>query len=162
MHKIIIREAKPEDAKRLCELGNEFLKHLEGDSPLLKLEKLNLSKASIKSWQKGLEKPPKDFFTFVAEKDNKILGYMELMIKDNEPLHLFKIKKFGWIEAVVVDKKFRNQKIGKQLYEYAIKLFKNKNITYIRLSVFLKNELGHSFWIRKGFKEESVEMIKKL
>lgn len=162
MTAVTIRKAKPSDAKILCELGNDFLKYLEPSSSLLTLEPLRLSPSAIKSWEDGIKKPPTHFFTFVVEKDSVIVGYMELMIKDNELKKFFKIKKYGWIEAMMIAEKHRKQKVGQQLLDYAIEFFKKKKISYVRMKVFKKNTAGYSFWIKNSFEEESVEMIKKL
>ncbi|MFH1649166.1 MAG: GNAT family N-acetyltransferase [Candidatus Woesearchaeota archaeon] len=162
MQKVTIRKATAADARALCILGNEFLKHLENTSPLLALESLRVDARSIASWRSGIVKPPKNFFTFVAEVNGVVVGYMELMIKDNVPTKFFKVKKFGWMEAMVVAKEYRSKGIGSKMYDYGLRFFRARKIKYVRGSVFLKNTTALSFWKNRGFVEESVEMYKRL
>jgi len=159
---MIIRKAKPSDARRLCELGNQFLREISMYSPIYKLEKLSVNKKNIASWRNSVKKPEKNFYTFVAEENGKVLAYLELIIKENWPKEYFKVKKYGWVECIVVDNKIRGKGIGQKLFDFAIKFFKKNKLKFVRISFLVKNEYGANFWKKNKFKEESSEMIRKI
>ena len=160
--KMEIRKAKARDAERLCELGNQFLEQISNCSPTCRIEKLNVDKKNIASWANGIIKPEKDSYTFVAEENGNILGYIEFAIEKNEPSQFFKVKQYGWIECIVIDEKIKGKGIGQKLFDYAIGLFREKKIRFVRLSVFLKNKGARDFWKKNGFWEDSLEMIRAI
>lgn len=161
---MIIRKAKPQDIERISELANQFLNQINSYSKLTEIEKLSKSqkKKDIEGWRKSLKKPDKNFFTFVAEENGKILAYLELIIKPNAPKQYFKIKEYGWIEFILVDEKLRKHGIGQKMFDFAIKFFKKHKIDYVRISFFLKNKLGEHFWTKNKFKAESFEMMRRI
>lgn len=159
---MIIRKAKPSDARRLRELANQFLREISTYSPMYKLENITITKKNVAKWRNSIIKPEKNFYTYVAEENGKVLAYLEIVIKENWPKEYFKIKKFGSVDAVVVDNKNRDKGIGQKLFEFAIRFFKKNKLKFIRISYLVKNKYGANFWKKNRFKEESSEMIKKI
>ena len=89
-----------------------------------------------------------------------MIGFIELLIKKND--RIFKVRKYGYINSLTVDKKLRKKGIAKQLVDHAIKFFKDKKINYVRTNVYLSNKIAHKFWPKLGFKPESQFMLKKI
>ena len=79
----------------------------------------------------------------------KIVGYCKGGYSDYFPV--FKMGKFGHISDLVVEPSYRNQQIGKKLYEEIYKWFLDKNITRIELGVATTNPISSNFWNKMGF-----------
>ena len=69
----------------------------------------------------------------VAEVENSIVGCGFGQIRKNDPWSVNQY--FGYIGLMYVDKRFRNQKVGRLLVNALIKWFKEKNVFDIRLKV---------------------------
>ncbi len=81
------------------------------------------------------------FFPIKLVLDEKIIGVAELIIND----------KIGWLGNIIVDKKFRNQGLGKKLTEHLIEIAKAKGCESIYL---LATPLGRSVYRKLGFQEQ--------
>lgn len=96
---------------------------------------------------------------FVAEIDNKIVGYAVCWIAKRPP-YLYKVDKIGYISDVFVEDKYRMRGIGSALLGKVLEWFKNKNIKYVELSVLAKNEKAKKFYEKHGFKVYSLNLRK--
>ncbi len=104
-----------------------------------KSELLNLIECSVKGQCRG------DQFqmqTIRSIADNKIVGYFHFIL--NKPLD-----KDIYISILVIDSKFQNRKIGKELIGNFLKL--DSEFEKIALRVYLKNLRALNFWINRGF-----------
>ena len=78
---------------------------------------------------------------FVAEKDNRIIG---VILCGNDGRR-------GYIYHTAVLVTERKRGVGTALVDAAVKALKNEGINKAALVVFSKNELGNSFWEKRGF-----------
>lgn len=154
----IIRKAKISDARDLARLYFQFWEPHKNVDPLLEFKNKLTLKNQISAARKNIKK--RDNYIFVAEKDEKVIGFIEFFIKKNE--NCFKIKKYGYLNAVTTEKKYRGKGIAKVLTNEALKLLKKKGIKYIRTNVYNVNKVAMKTWTRLGFEPKSTFLIKKL
>lgn len=101
---------------------------------------------------------------FVAEKENKIVGY----------IGFWQIFREVQITSIAVHPDFRGKGIGEALLDYVIELCKKNYIEEIVLEVRVSNTIAQNLYFKKGFKkvgirkwyyrdgEDALVMIKKL
>lgn len=96
---------------------------------------------------------------FVYENaDGQILGYLFVTIKegsDNPVLHPIKTL---FIEDLCVDQAARGQKIGDQLYQFAVSYAKEIGCYNLTLNVWNDNEGALRFYQRQGMKPQETVM----
>ncbi len=95
---------------------------------------------------------------FVAELDNKIVGFMISYI-----LTLgFGIEKSAWIATLGVNPKFMGQGIGGKLAEEILKFYKNEGITNVYTSVRWDSSDLLSFFKTLGFDRSDFINLRKI
>lgn len=57
----------------------------------------------------------------------------------------------GYIYHTAISNEYRGQGIGSTLLEHVLEALKDEGITKVALLVFEDNEIGNTFWERKGF-----------
>lgn len=87
----------------------------------------------------------------VAEKDGIIFGMIEMEIKEIANPILMK-RKVGLISSFIVKESMRNQGIGQQLFDEAIKTAGDKNLDSLQLNVWRFNEEAIHFYEKNGMK----------
>jgi ribosomal protein S18 acetylase RimI-like enzyme len=156
--KLTIRKARLEDAEQLAKLYLQFWEAHKNPSPLheprVKVDYNNLVKDAKKTIK------DKEIYTYVAEENGEIVGYIGFLIWTN--ISYFKIRKYGYIDEIVVDKKHRKTGIARQLLDFTEELFRKRGIRYIQLRVELKNEIAQKAWEKMGFKRDSIEYLKEI
>jgi ribosomal protein S18 acetylase RimI-like enzyme len=100
----------------------------------------------------------------VAIDDDKIVGYCigNIKIQSKKDLLEYKQHKIGHISDVYVSLDYRKMGIGKKFMEMAETFFKEKGCDYIELDVSAKNEVARQLYLRLGFQENLIQMLKKL
>ena len=106
------------------------------NTPGMGLNNMDDSKQGI---EKFLRRNPET--CFVAEKDNRIIG---VILCGNDGRR-------GYIYHTAVLATERKRGVGTALVDAAVKALKNEGINKAALVVFSKNELGNSFWEKRGF-----------
>jgi GNAT superfamily N-acetyltransferase len=95
----------------------------------------------------------------VVEQEGEVIGTLQLIF-------LPSISSQGGlraqVEAVRVDKRFQNQKIGSQLMEHAIQIAKARGAHVMQLTTHNTRKDAHRFYERLGFKSSHVGMKLKL
>lgn len=168
---MIIRKSKLKDAEEIStlyleiwkahsSLGEFWLPNFASDKmktfgELIKKE--NIQKKLLKDAKQTIK--DNNSFLFVAEENNKILGYIYFYIEKN--ISWFKIKKYGFLDEICVSPKYRGKGIAKSLLSFVQKYLKNKGINYILLKTSLDNELAKKTWQAYGFKEQMILWVKK-
>jgi len=167
-----IRKANKEDAKRLAELFLDFYvshsymgKFWLPDWAPEKIKNLgelmNTDAARRKTFEDVLgQLKETGMLIFVAEIDNKIVGYISFSIEKNDPW--FKIKKYGFIDNTYTDIMYRRQGIAKKLIEFAENYFRKRGISHIMLKTTLQNEIAQKTWEHFGYKKELYVHLKEL
>lgn len=155
---MILREATEQDLEELVRLGYLLAKHEQKANNLLKVN-AETKENSKNHYKKELKN--KDAKFFVAENENKIIGYIYGYIKKS-PEHMIKHKYLGHLEAIFVEKSVRSKKIGKELTNKLIGWFKSKRISLIELGVYAENKESVEVWHNLGFKNFHIKMRKEI
>ena len=93
---------------------------------------------------------------FLSYINKKPVGHMIISIQKSHPI--FKMKYFGRINTVFIEKEFRGLGISKKLKDEALKWFKFKNITRISLNVFPDNKSAIKAYKKWGLTLSLLEM----
>jgi GNAT superfamily N-acetyltransferase len=91
----------------------------------------------------------------VAELDGQIIGTLHLIFL---PSLSYQGGLRVQVEAVRVDKKFQNQKIGSQMMEHAIQRAKTRGAHLMQLTTHQTRTDAHRFYERLGFKASHLGM----
>jgi ribosomal protein S18 acetylase RimI-like enzyme len=100
------------------------------------------------------------FRLYVAVEGSEVLGFIVFAIEKQNKL--FKVKKYGHLIEIVVDRKHRGKGIGIEMQNIALNYFKKKGIHYASCTVEIDNELALATWQKSGFKQISIDLIKEV
>ena len=150
-----IRLAQPEDIPALLGLLEQILSvHHQARPDIFKGSGGKYSKEELKQLM-AQDKTP----IFVYENaDGQILGHLFVTIKevsDNPVLHPIKSL---FIEDLCVDQATRGQKIGDQLYQFAVNYAREIGCYNLTLNVWNDNEGALRFYQRQGMKPQETVM----
>lgn len=152
-----IRKAKLKDIKQVAEYGVGLMKQHYGFDPYYAPAK-NANAIYLKFFKSCINSKTRNLL--VAEENGKIVGYSVGVISTKPSV--FKIRKFGLISDVFVEKKYRKQGIAKLFLLEQKKWFKSKKLQHIELTVHLKNEEGKKVWAKYGFEDYMVKKRVKI
>lgn len=93
---------------------------------------------------------------FIAQINGKAVGHIIISIKKSHPI--FKMDKYGRINTVYIEEKFRGKSISSKLKDEALKWFKKKYITRVSLNVFPNNQKAINAYKKWGFSTGLIEM----
>jgi GNAT superfamily N-acetyltransferase len=149
----MIRKATMDDKDILNKLVSEFVKY-EADS----FDENNRNDFILTSYvDRRIDS--EDFMVYVAEEDNKIVGFtIAEYLKGNI------IKKTVEVKIVIlfVDKDYRCKGIGTSLVNQIVNDCKKNGVKYLRIDNFIKNEEANDLYEKLGFNILVVERRKKL
>ena len=155
-----IRKAEQKDVEQLANMFDKLQKeHIEKYTNKDMWDTIDNASEMWKKYVANDIIPSNDKAIFVAEQDNKLVGYLEIEIKSRPPI--FSINKQVYISDVYVDKEHRGQKIGQKLMEKAFEWAKEKDVKVITLEVDEEND-AIKFYEKNGFRTFTKEMIKKV
>lgn len=95
---------------------------------------------------------------FVYEEDERILGLLEMSIKNNKANPIAQKRKTIFIEDIVVDVDNRKKGIGKKLYQYAVEIAKQEEADAIELNVWSFNESAIKFYESLGMTAKNIKL----
>lgn len=98
---------------------------------------------------------------YVAEEDNKVLGYAFCIYQENRSNLLMNIKTL-YIDDLCVLEDVRGMHIGTQLYEYVLDVAKENGCYNVTLNVWECNEGAKRFYEKCGLKVQKTGMEKIL
>ncbi|MBI2051564.1 GNAT family N-acetyltransferase [Candidatus Roizmanbacteria bacterium] len=99
------------------------------------------------------------YIVYVAEKDNNLIGYIVGEVKD-KPHKVY--DKEGYVQDWFVQEEYREQNIGKLLFDILIKEFKRLNCTHIALDSFVENKRAIDIYHKMGFKNRLLVLRKEM
>jgi ribosomal protein S18 acetylase RimI-like enzyme len=159
---MIIRKASIDDKHSLVQLLEKFWEYYEENNILSKeLLKIEKFKNRGETLEKAAEKyiSNKNFYTFVAEVDNKVVGYITGNINERKS-RVF--DKEGYIEDWFVEENDQGKGVGRKLMEELIKEFKNKGVNYLKLGVYAGNDKIIQMYRLMGFIDSDLALVKRL
>lgn len=134
-------------------LSNDFFYEYEKYNPVIfKVGKI--TESTIKSYFDGFIKKNDRKGYCAYTQDKKIIGYITCYIKDQS--YVFDIKKIGEISGFMVDKKFRKNGIGKDLFNQAVQYFKEQGVEHFTLNTSNNNKNAIQFYKSNGMQELST------
>ncbi|MEK6864180.1 MAG: GNAT family N-acetyltransferase [Nanoarchaeota archaeon] len=160
---ITIRKASVKDVPLIFELWN-LLEKEHNAMILQKTPELKLLLAKKKNMAEIYKKNAKKVITskkeiiYIAEKDGKPAGYIELTIDKRG----YSVINVGVICDIFVKKEFRKLGVSSKLKQEAIKWFKSKRIKCVGLNVYMHNKQAYSVYKRWGFSDTDIRMMKKI
>lgn len=101
----------------------------------------------------------KNALVLVSEIDNIVVGYLLLIIKKNK---IFKLEKYGHIQTIIIEKKYRNKKISTKLIKKALEWCKEKKLKRINLFVLSNNFHAIDVYKNWGFVPFGIDMRLKI
>ncbi len=147
-----IRKAKLKDVEQIVNCAVSLLKyHYNFDSYFALAKDIN------NIYQKYFKTCiySKNCYLLVAEENGKIIAYA--LGKINSRLPVYRIKKFGLVSDMFVEKKSRRLGIAQYFLIRIDKWFKEKGLRYMELTVHVNNEIGKSAWAKYGFKDYMIK-----
>lgn len=99
------------------------------------------------------------YITFVAEENNKLLGYIVGEIKEKpHKIH----DKEGYVQDWFVQTEYREQKVGKLLFEELLEELKKQHCTHVTLDSFVENQKTIDIYHQMGFEDKLLVLRKDL
>lgn len=156
---IIIRQYKERDEKEF----KQSIIDLQNFECAFDPEMLS-GETTVDAWFNHVieENKQKDGQIYIAEIDGKAIGFISLRTEPKGEEILLPNIKSVFISDFIVNPEFRGKGIGKLLMAKADEYAKEKNISYIKLSVFSANTNANEMYHKLGFENQSITMLKKL
>ena len=150
-----IRLAQPTDVPALLGLLKQILTvHHQARPDIFKEEG---GKYSGQDLEKLMMQEQTPFFVY-ENADGQILGHLFVTIKEVSDNPVLQPIKTLFIEDLCVDQAARGQKIGDQLYQFAINYAKEIGCYNLTLNVWNDNEGAFRFYQRQGMKPQETVM----
>ncbi len=143
------------DISRVFEMFVQLYEHLNSKGFVLKLNTGNLTEILEATLDSKFLK------LFVAESENKVVGFINLNIsKINIKFKAENSKYIGNISELFVDESCRSKNTGKMLIERAREYFSEYEIEYMQVHTMVKNTRAVNFYKNAGFTEDYISFIK--
>ncbi len=147
MQDISIRKIVISEVEELQKIGRqtfrETFEEVNSEEDMLKYEAESLS---IEKLTQELENPDSEFY--FALKENEILGYLKLNFADAQTE---KVEEGYEIERIYVLKAFHGMKVGQILFEKALQIGQEKEMSSVWLGVWEENHRALRFYEKNGF-----------
>lgn len=145
---MLIRKVKIEDAEKLINL----IKEVEATSDFMLME-AGERKTTPEQQAKHLERIANqpNATILVAEKDNKLIGYMFVLGGTAQ-----KTKHAAYIVIGILND-YRGQGVGTALFKHAEEWAKSQHITRLELTAVTENAAGVALYKKSGFEIEGVK-----
>ena len=147
MQDIVIRRITISEVEELQKIGRktfrETFEEVNSEEDMLKYEAESLS---IEKLTQELENPDSEFY--FAVKEGEILGYLKLNFDDAQTE---KVEEGYEIERIYVLKAFHGMKVGQILFEKALQIGQEKEMSSVWLGVWEENHRALRFYEKNGF-----------
>ena len=151
---MVIKEVETKEELQKCD---EFLNELINDEK--KYDDNINDKIIINDYYEKVYKKC-NYKVFIAVENRNILGYV--FIKITDPKQNGEIYKESIIDALYVDKEYRNKGIATKLIEKAKEYSKEIGAKKISISVIKNNEVALKLYYKLGFKDFSFKLKQEL
>ncbi|MFZ1759233.1 MAG: GNAT family N-acetyltransferase [Streptococcus suis] len=148
-----IRKARPSDIPVLNELLQDILQvHHQARPDIFKSRGQKFSEAELVALFENPDKP-----IFVFELEGQVVGHLFCEFRTTSGDVLEPIKTL-FIDDLCVASSVRGQKIGEQLYEFALSYAKEQGCHNLTLDVWADNAGAVRFYERQGMKPQKFRM----
>ena len=150
----MIRKAKEKDISRICDLLSQVdLVHHKGRPDLFKIG----NKYSNDEILNILDNENTPILVFTDPND-EVIGYCFCVIQQHIDNPILTDIKTLYIDDLCIDEKHRGKHIGKELYNAAVKLAKEKGCYNLTLNVWSCNESAIKFYESQGLVPQKIGM----
>ncbi len=153
-----IRKAIKKDIKKIIPLYVELLEHNIRFSKYLPNEIPKINKKELETGLKNRIKNTKNKPFLIAEKNNKICGFIQAEIIPNKQSKTNK----KVIEIIDIYSKYKRKGIGKKLLLEIEKWGKEVKANFILWEFVSGNSLAEKFCIKNNFRPFKTKMLKKI
>lgn len=157
-----IREHKTEDKSQVLNLFNEFGDFFVGiDKLKFIIRAANYAETFLSEM---LENTSVDGVVYVAEDNNRVVGFIGGNIKDltsENTVENVPMKK-GRILELFVTKDYRSKGVGRILMEKLEEYFKKNGCHTVNVEVFAQNINAYNFYSSFGYENRNLDMMKVL
>lgn len=157
IHNIDIKKATIKDLVQLQKIGRQTFHETFSSSNSEEDMKTYLSEG-FSADKLTTELNDKNAAFYFATLDHEIIGYLKLNfgasqteLKDHKSLE---------IERIYVLNQFHGKKVGQILYDKVIEIARQKNVDYVWLGVWEKNQRAISFYQKNGFTPFDTHIFK--
>lgn len=150
---VTIRPAKEDELQAIQDLNYQLFVHDEEYDPLLNMD-WPYQDEGTKYFQSRIK--GKEGVCFVAEVDNKVIGYLAGSVVASYPYR--KIQKQTELENTLVLEEYRGQRIGEQLFKQFVEWSKQQGAERIKVSAAANNVQAIKFYHRVGFEDYGLEL----
>ena len=155
---MIIRKAILKDAEQIAKLYLQFWEVHKDKNPLHQPHwKINYKNCLIDTLDAIQDK---EYEMYVAYESGIVMGFILIVIKEHP--EFYNVKRYGYIEEVVVDKNYRRNGIAKKMVRFVLKHYKKKGLKYVQIAAEIKLPIAIKAWESLGFKQETIELVRKL
>lgn len=152
-----IRKATLKDLNAIASLYLELIKFSKKVSEYLDSTGTAISKEVIKKAIKGYITHPEDSIVLVAEKNRRIVAFIQATIKP-----AYRINKKKVVEVIDAYVSEKRKGIGSILLKEVMGWAKKRNVEFVLWEILSKNKIGMKFLIKNKFKEFRIKMLKGL
>lgn len=152
-----IRKAKKDDLEEIVKMWYNLASTHQD-----MMRGYELAEDCREKWKKFVEEglDREGMCTFVAEKENKLVGFLNVVIR--ERMGIFEDTYIGMILDVFVKEEKRGEGVGGQLTNKAERWIKKKGVNVAVLTVSPENERAVRFWEDIGYETYLLKKRKKL
>ncbi len=167
MEQSIIRLYEPKDYDAVCALMSELQTHFAQVDTMGESRQFSSGEEAKQYVDQGLKDIREmNGVCFVAERNRMVIGFVQGIIDmhEGQVMHVLGHNDSidGWIGLLIVTKKFRNQRVGKQLMENMKTYFQTNSCATVRLKVMSDNVSSLRMYESLGFKAKEIEMVLSL
>jgi ribosomal protein S18 acetylase RimI-like enzyme len=145
MSQAVIRQASRKDVRGILPLWNEMMCHHAAlDARFQPTPDGEEYWADVlRSWLRD-----DDYCVLVADAEGQLVGYIVGMMRENPPVLL--PPTYGLVSDICVDPAWRQQGIGRRLFEALKDWFREKELFTVQLNVAHFNPVSQAFWRAMG------------
>lgn len=148
MDKIEIKRVTPDDIDQLQKVGQQtFTETFSAVNTEENMKKYLDEAFAVHKLKAELDNKDSEFYFAIL--NHQAIGYLKVNfgasqteLKDDKALE---------IERIYVLQAFHRKKVGQQLYEKALQIARQNNVSYVWLGVWEENHRAQSFYRKNGF-----------
>lgn len=157
MDNLEIKKVTIKDIDQLQKIGRQTFEETFSESNTEENLKTYLDKG-FSTEKMTVELHDKNSVFYFVTRDNNVIGYLKLNFGASQTE--LKDQKALEIERIYVLNQFHGKKVGQILYDKAIEVARQKNVDYVWLGVWEKNQRAISFYQKNGFIEFDSHIFK--
>lgn len=159
-----IRKAKLSDLDALAVLWKGLMKHHRSLAKGMgaRRDLVELAQHSERTWRQWAAKNIRSAngLVLVAEDRGRIVGYSLNIIKTN--VKVFKVKRFGYLSDLFIIRPYRGRGLGTAFLKEALAWFRKKRMRHASIAYRACNREAGQAYRSWGFRENHVELVRKL